>query len=143
MRRPRDTQRKKLYDAEQRAFGRPEKRAERYETLPEIHDFLRGLAPVIRCLSGEYLPIRVGDGRGRRRACALPWRREIRLPRWSRCDWVILHEVAHILQPTNTAWHGPEFCGVYLFLVREVMGADQAIKLEQAMHDGHVRWVAP
>jgi putative metallohydrolase (TIGR04338 family) len=35
---------------------------------------------------------------------------------------LLFHELAHLAQPPNTAWHGPEFCLIYLRLVYHWMG---------------------
>jgi hypothetical protein len=70
----------------------------------------------------------VTPGHNARRATG--WRDRIDLPRWARQPAVILHEVAHSLQPpvrwvegepgehlVPVAWHGPEFVRLYIELL--------------------------
>lgn len=82
---------------------------------------------------GSRLPrkVTVLDGRMRRSACATyTWQGAvIRAPRWSRSEQTVLHELAH-----HITWrdqdHGPEFAAVYLDLVRHMLGADAAARLQ-------------
>jgi putative metallohydrolase (TIGR04338 family) len=53
----------------------------------------------------------------------------IKLSSFMRNQLTILHELAHIARPAATAGHGPEFAGIYLFLVRQCMGNGVAAKL--------------
>lgn len=59
---------------------------------------------------------------------------------------VVLHEITHeVLRYANLgprASHGPEFCATYLFLVRHVMGADNARLLERGFVEHRVRYRA-
>lgn len=48
----------------------------------------------------------------------------VTLPPWARTEHVILHEVAHGLLPKPHAWHGPEYVGIFLTLVRHTLGED-------------------
>jgi hypothetical protein len=47
--------------------------------------------------------------------------------------WIVLHEVAHVLQPADTMWHGREFCAIYLKLVERWIGKAEADALRAAM----------
>jgi putative metallohydrolase (TIGR04338 family) len=62
----------------------------------------------------------------------------IALPPWARTEGVILHEIAHGL-PHGGAWHGAEFAGILLALVRHQMGAETAKKLRASMREERVR----
>jgi putative metallohydrolase (TIGR04338 family) len=79
-------------------------------------------------------PIVVLDGRGRRKACATIYygKRAIKLPKWARGKYVILHEVAHHL--TNLDGHKPEFASCLLDLVRHFLGKESADALQGAYH---------
>jgi len=78
------------------------------------------------------LKITVLDGRGRRSACATFFHggRAIKLPKWSRNKFVILHEVAHHL--THLDGHRPVFASCLLDLVRHFMGKESADALQGA-----------
>jgi putative metallohydrolase (TIGR04338 family) len=79
-------------------------------------------------------PIVVLDGRGRRKACATIYygKRAIKLPKWARGKYVILHEVAHHL--TNLDGHKAEFASCLLDLVRHFLGKESADALQGAYH---------
>lgn len=71
---------------------------------------------------------------------ALAWgKSRITLPLGGRNEWVMLHEIAHCLTPGQYAPHGPEFAGVYLFLVQTVLGPEKAATLRQAFKEERVR----
>lgn len=80
-------------------------------------------------------PVYVRDGRGTRVARAWRLTSTINLPRWSRRGWLVLHEAAHLV---SRGRHGPEFVRAYLRLVREQMGVDAYLTLEQAFHEHKV-----
>jgi hypothetical protein len=79
-------------------------------------------------------PIVILDGRGRRKACATIYygKRAIKLPKWARGKYVILHEVAHHL--TNLDGHKAEFASCLLDLVRHFLGKESADALQGAYH---------
>lgn len=118
----RDYQRKRVYDAEKTLMtGRP---------LADIDAVVSFVDTVVQMpeFRGKYgnWTIRVGDGRGRRRAggwMLRPGLGEIFMPRWSRNKLIVLHELAHCLTHSHElAWHGPEFTAVYCDLVGMVLG---------------------
>ncbi|MFJ9368567.1 TIGR04338 family metallohydrolase [Nocardia sp. NPDC101769] len=60
---------------------------------------------------------------------------------WALRELVILHELAHHLEPerTEAAPHGPEFCGRYLELADGVIGPEAALLLRTTMYSCGVR----
>jgi len=76
--------------------------------------------------------IEVRDGRGTR--WAKGGRYFISLPKWARTKLVILHELAHsfTIRRYSNAKHGPEFCHVFLNVVRMMMGKEVAGRLEES-----------
>ncbi|RJO76870.1 TIGR04338 family metallohydrolase [Nocardia panacis] len=54
---------------------------------------------------------------------------------WALREFVILHEVAHHLDPVPgaAAPHGPEFCGRYVELVDGIIGPEAALLLRTAL----------
>lgn len=59
-----------------------------------------------------------------------------------RSEAVILHELAHCLvtqRSSTAAWHGPEFAGVLMTLVRNVMGKESADALTESFRKHKVR----
>lgn len=141
----RDTQRQKLYRAEEvlRRDGAPG--AERFGSVTEMQAFVDKL--VTYAWWKRAFPydrhITVKDGRGRRSACGDPVFREISMPTWSRTKAVLLHEVAHVVAPRDVAWHGWEFAEVYLKLVQHCLGADEAKALKASFKQHHVRYTKP
>lgn len=86
----------------------------------------------------------VGDGRGRRAACGGPG--GIKIPTWARNEAVVLHELAHTIclrQGGREAFHGWQFCAVYLKLVLYLMGREAHNTLKAAFKANRVRFTEP
>lgn len=155
----RDSQRSKLYKAERKAL-------EPLKTeLPTVGDVERYIHKQVKrvalqtryggALDLERWPLKITDGRGTRKALA-HGSRKISLPAgWARCDWVALHEFAHIvhnrlgvvpLYGTRTkeleggASHGWQFAAIYIDLVHFCMGAEAADALKAEFKAARVRW---
>lgn len=86
--------------------------------------------------------INVTDGRGRRNAGATVYGNTILMPRWSRTPIVTLHEIAHLCAPREVQ-HGWQFAATMLELVRHFLGADVHRVLRQCFRDGKVRYKKP
>lgn len=131
----RDTQRQRLYDAQ---GGCP--RGRELPTVPDLQTYVDRVLTSRWFLArwGHWGGIQVKSGAGRRSACA-EGRHVIKMPLWSRCERVTLHEVAHCLTPAKYAAHGPEFAGVMLALVRQQMGPDAAKALRTSFREKRVR----
>jgi hypothetical protein len=124
MRRPRDTQRSKLYQWERETFGLREARAP--VTLREVEHLLGRIA---RHYKVSRVPA-VLDGRGRNSPGWSPHRYAVQLPRQARTRADALHEAAHWLVDClywgrEPAWHGPEFLGVLMYLLVKYGEADR------------------
>ena len=145
--RERDSQRSKVYRAEAAAGIAGLK----LETIPEIEKYLK------RVFSHEWFKrhhpravrFRVTDGRARGSACGGGgglgvW---MKMPRWSRWEGTVLHELAHglndIKQHHRPAGHGWEFCEILLGLVRHYQGKDAAERLRLAFKEKRVRYHKP
>jgi putative metallohydrolase (TIGR04338 family) len=151
--RERDSQRSKVYAAEQRIhLDSP------CVALSELREWINDTVVTSRWFHSRWPlggVIRLKDGRGRRRACAYPIFTNyhlnsnysqpspkggvIKLPRWSRTRIIALHELAHIIIrwhfPYKVAAHGKEFCGVYLQLVKRWMGQEYYLQLRSAFKE--------
>ena len=118
--RPRDSQRKRVYESEKDAFGREYWLDEGdWVTLIGVERFVASVTRS-RWWRARGGPAEVEVRRGRsnqRRGKAHPERAVISLPRFTWRRWYVLHELAHLLAPRRAAWHGPEFCRVYLALL--------------------------
>lgn len=123
MRRERDYQRSKVYAWERQEFGWDKD----ILTLSECEKVARSILP----------DVVVSDGRGRVKACAVPWENKIKLPRWARTRWVVLHEVAHIVAYRNwAAWHGKEFMANYIDLLSRYYKRDKDALWQSALSAG-------
>jgi putative metallohydrolase (TIGR04338 family) len=133
--RPRDSQRARLYRAEDEVgVGR------RLSTVPLLQAYVDALAAT------SWFEARWGSrtfdvrpGHGHRRATAA---RDgvLQMPRWARTEVVVLHEVAHCLTPVEFPAHGPEYAGVLLSLVRRAIDPGTGQRLEDAFGRHGVRW---
>lgn len=57
---------------------------------------------------------------------------KIWLPRWAWAEWVILHEMAHAINPPAAgSAHGRRWCKIYLELVKENMGQEWSTRLRE------------
>jgi len=83
------------------------------------------------------VPVNVTDGRGRRVACASG--NTIKLPRWARTMWVILHELTHVMSRERPA-HGRAFARTYIDMVNRWMGPGEAARLRECFGRNHVHW---
>ncbi|NDB69148.1 MAG: hypothetical protein EB015_14280 [Methylocystaceae bacterium] len=86
--------------------------------------------------------IEVADGRRRRHGGGDI--DGITMPIWARRPWVVLHEVAHVITERVFPYeggHSQNYCGVYLNLVRIILGkeAQEALCRSFAKHGVKVR----
>lgn len=138
MKRPRDSQRSKLFQAENCL-----PLVNHLPTVPAIQSYVNKILHS-RWWKNRFTvtTIKVEDGRGRRTAAA--WHTHfagiIAMPRWSRYELVILHELAHIATPENCASHGREFARNFVDLVTRRMGNDTAKALKASFDKGKVKW---
>lgn len=158
--RPRDTQRQKVYDAENRfrqAHNPDAWRADPCDRIEDIDEILRWCKRLSRYAWFEkayptaakaVLFLEIKDGRGTRTARG--GRYHLSLPLWARTKAVILHELAHCVTEWefsrpgyNPAWHGWEFCKVLLKLSYHVFGPDGQKALRGEFRAGRVRYKTP
>jgi putative metallohydrolase (TIGR04338 family) len=131
---PRDNQKTRLYQAEDAAFFRIHGKT-LHQTIPnnELDVFVQSVLKR-RAFRSRWPFVRavVRLGRGGGGAAFHPhklgdfW--TIHLGRNCRNEMVILHEIAHCLISDDYAPHGPEYAGVFLYLVKLVMG-DEAYRI--------------
>lgn len=125
MPRPRDNQRQRLYDAEEAAqFKMTGKRWQQTIKNADLQPWVDAVMAK-RAISSRWpnkkIKVELGKGGGR------GWYSEISLGVAARNEWVILHEVAHCLVPHGDyAPHGPEFVGIFTFLIETVLGKPSA-----------------
>jgi len=142
----RDSQRSKVYRAEERAFGSAMNTHENgtrelsLEEMQALVDRWRSSKVLRRHYPKAQTRIRVTDGRGKRHACCHVGRIEHRLemPRFARTKPALLHEFAHALAPRRVQ-HGWEFAEVYLYVVRVFMSKSAEERLKAEFSAGKVR----
>jgi putative metallohydrolase (TIGR04338 family) len=112
----------------------------RLPTVDALQAYVTGLA------NADWFTARWGartfevrPGYGHRRATA-DRNGVLQMPRWSRTQLIVLHEMAHCLTPVSYAAHGPEYAGVFLSLVRRGLTPASAQALEDAFVRHRVRW---
>lgn len=142
---PRDSQRSRLYRAESNSQGRWGRRLETVEEMQAYVDAL--LADPWTKERWPTRRIRVGPGRGYRRATAISGYNKIEMPRWARCEHVVLHEVAHLFTDrqygVHVASHGWQFAGILVQLVEHQLGEEAATALKASFAEHRVRWKKP
>lgn len=144
----RDSQRRKVYRA-----GWDIPRGCEFSTVREMQEYVNGItatrwwkakARERKYWPEYYLAVIVKDGRGRRTAAADLYSNTIMMPRHSRCERTVIHELAHILTSltdgSNVAPHGTAFAYNMLQLTRRFRGDDIANGLRTAYKEHGVRY---
>lgn len=137
--RPRDSQRSKVYTAERKLWDDP---GEVYRTILEVETFLSRVRQskwFVDRFGGMTFCIKNGQGCSMAKGWSEGTTVYMRLPAFARKQLIVLHELSHGLvmfecrkAGTTAAGHGPEFCQMYLELVKEFMGESPWTLLRQA-----------
>jgi putative metallohydrolase (TIGR04338 family) len=146
MKRKRDSQRSKLYRAEEEIASFETS----YPTLKEVDDYCK------RVVNDKWFVKHFGlcefgvkDGRGARAARGIGWddlsgKRLLRItiPLWARTDRIILHELCHGLKLLDKEpGHGRVFARTYLAMVKHFMGKEAASVLRASYKHHRVKYV--
>ena len=138
--RDRDNQRTRLYTAESVIRKSQSDKYAKYldGSIPSCQEYVNALLKTA-WFSRRWMVrhVNVKSGKGARGGIS-----GISLGKWARCEAVILHELAHNLVPRtclDAAAHGPEFAGVFHYLVQQVMGKEEASKLKASFKENKVR----
>ena len=158
--RPRDSQRQKVYDTEREhslwkkvGYSTLSKQAKMgfcenafsYNEVIEFVDFITS-QKWFKNAYPNVLDIFVKDGRGRKNAAGWPasWDSfgygKIAIPRWARHRLVILHEIAHVVTHHKHAWHGRQFCENFLFLIYFVIDQKAGNEMEKLFIKNKVKY---
>lgn len=79
--------------------------------------------------------------KGKTRTSAYFFMDTIFLPKWAHEDWIVCHEVSHMIDHRHNGYtdegHGPNFCAIYLDVVRAVISEQASDTLRQSFekHD--------
>jgi hypothetical protein len=137
----RDSQKSKVYRAEDRAFpgmyvedGRTGLSLDEMQALV---DRWKASKVLQRHYPRAKRALFVKDGRGKRHACCKGDRLE--MPRFTRTKPHLLHEFAHAITPRQVK-HGPEFAAAYLYVVRVFMSKSSEERLREEFKAAKVRW---
>ena len=147
MTRERDSQRSRVYKAE-RAI-RKEYGGKHFRETADVERYIKkqfARKTITRRYGDIGQHITAHDGRGRGRAGAWGYN-DITLPKWTRFELMIIHEVAHLmtnrLHGLNTAGHGWQFCSIYLDLVRFILGKEAHAALKASFKAHKVKFKKP
>jgi len=117
-----------------------------FETTDNVVAYIHRLTQEtwFRAVFRPIVQIRVRDGRGCVDSASggrlYAYGVKMTLPRSMRTTWVILHELAHGIQTRDSEAHGPEFCALYIYLVKYVMGPKAAGALCHSFKSHGVRY---
>lgn len=141
MTRERDNQRQRVYGAEIDAWSSGHGGKSYFQTIPNdgLKDYVASILDKrsVRSRWGVRPIPRIELTHGGARAFGM---HEIRFGLNTRNEMIACHEVAHTLMAdTSYAAHGPEYVGVYLFLVRLMMGDEWAKALSDSFRKHKVR----
>ncbi len=135
----RDSQRQKVYDAEQ-VLVFMSYRIESVDKIQERVDKILYSKWADRRLIRFHVQVKDGRGKRHARGGRCGFGRAIWLPKWSRTEYIILHEVAHAVGDWKVDRHGPRFCAIFLDLVSHVMGHEAGAALKLSFKKHHVRF---
>ena len=138
--RDRDNQRTRLYKAESVIRKSQSDKYAKYldGSIPSCQEYVNALLKTAwfsRRWMVKYVHVKSGKG-------ARGGINGMSLGKWARCEAVILHELAHNLVPRScptASAHGPEFAGVFHYLVQQVMSKEEALKLKASFKENKVR----
>jgi putative metallohydrolase (TIGR04338 family) len=138
MKKPRDSQRSRVYASEHIRQGyRPA-----FWSVDEMQRYVDKLTrSAWFSRRWHYHRITVLDGRARRSACAGPT--TISIPQRMRNEVTVLHEVAHVVTWGQGADHGWQFCAAFLELVHHCIGKDAGDALRESFKAHKVRYRQP
>lgn len=131
---PRDSQRAKVYRAQEQL-----PKGKHLKTMAEMQAYVDKIHST-RWFQKRWprlYNIEVRDGRGRRSACA-GWG-QIKMPKWSRYEVYILHEIAHLLTKEkhySVPSHGREFVKNFIALLEWKM----KINPRSVFREYRVKW---
>lgn len=142
--RARDSRRNKLYTAERVL----EKYSTRLFSIEEAQDFLK------KNMSRKYITERYPEAtdpviveRTWGRSSWAYGTRRIRLNEWGFTQWILLHEMSHIVSKRHfgldIAGHGWEFARTYLDIIRAVFGIDAYHELKTSFREHKVKFNPP
>lgn len=151
----RDTQRSKLYRAEDEALKFISKTIGdgSVEALTKRANEIAHSQTVADIIGTTVLRhVTISDGRGRRGGCANGW--HLSMPRHTRNEYYLLHELAHVFtdaQFYHRRWvlkeyveprasHGWQFARIYLRLISRFMGVAAHDLLKASFKKHHVRF---
>lgn len=145
MKRPRDSQKSKVYTAE-----RVLQKGDQGWSYQETQDYVDSVTRTRWWLNRQGPPfVYVKDGRGTSWAMAYdPYTTPkgedrpatLNLPRWARDPIVVMHEMAHLLTSASEAAHGRGFCRNYLALVKRFLGQEEYVALRESFRLHRVKW---
>lgn len=137
---PRDSQRSKVYEAETLANIE----SGYLKTVDEMQKFVNQIMSSRWWKSRSSIDyITVMPGRGCKRALATytyTHKAAIKMPKWSRYEICILHELTHHLVHWENAAHGREFCRTYLEMIKRFLGHTQYVKQRDAFKKVGVKY---
>lgn len=135
-RRIRDYQRQRVYDWESAIFSK-------LESTKLSLDRIRHICNKVSRHYHIRTPI-VGDGRARSSAAWVSYINTVAFPRWSRKEWIVLHEMSHCVhwnfcrdfKSKVHSSHGPMFVAIYMFLLNRYFDVPITVLTSSAIDAG-------
>lgn len=141
--RARDSQRKRLYDAE-----RVLPKGRIFSSIEEMQSYVDRLVRSAwfgkQCHAKE---ITILLGRSGTAATASDYGSRIKMPKWAWNEHILLHEVAHLMANRiyglGVAGHGREYARTYVILVQHMMGKEAGDLLKKSFREHKVKYSLP
>jgi len=143
----RDFQRQKVYDSDRQFRRKYKSELKFYKNLSEIQIFLDEILDNkwFKQFNIEHIHVYCSKG-----SIAYGWLEDnytiaMKLPKWSKNQLTILHEIAHGLcskyfSYDNIAFHGPEFISAYLDLIYYFLGKNHFMNMHEILTKNKVKY---
>jgi putative metallohydrolase (TIGR04338 family) len=143
---PSDTQRKRLYQAENEAGARDDK-----ITFAQASDLIHTTMTKGWFRNNfhiSHMEVKLRRNINGAACVTFMTQSTITFSPWALTTMLALHELAHAATPPRhknhkkggQAGHGPEYAGTYIYLVEKIMGQEQADRLRDSFRNHNVEW---
>lgn len=140
--RPKDMQRERVYAAERSMPWYV--KDHRFETVEQAQEWLHERVLALSWFRARWpsvVHVRV-EAKHHGLATAQPTLGLIRMPRKQLSKAIVIHELAHLCASREEAWHGRDFCLVFLELINRCLGYAEGDQLRDAFIKHRVKFHA-
>jgi len=135
---PDDTQKSRLYDAQDAAF--PHEKVD--HTLDELQSLANDMVASAwwrRCYP-HVRAVVIKDGRGSDTSRTGQDGKSVQMKKGQRLRYLLVHEIAHLVDPTGAEDHGAIYAALFLYMIGHVYSPNAKRRLAKEFRDREVVW---